>query len=282
MPSRQSRIERVAQVALKVAEETFPNYAHPKSPKKYRLPQMAACVLMKTWLRQDYRGFVDFLVASPPLRAALGLKDVPHYSTLAYVFKNRFSDEAMNKMLSTMLRRAGIKSSAAAVDSTGFQINPASAYFVGRRGKLDRAWAKLGLAVLLPSLLIAHAHANWFPASDRTDFVNVVEPAAERVSLTDVYADAGYDAEWIHQWCRDERGIRSWIRPSRVKRDGTANGRWRNVMATAMTHDYGRRWGIETVFSVIKRRWGATTVGRSRAAQKRETLLKAVVYGIDR
>lgn len=68
MSSRQSKIEKVARVALKVSEETFPTYAHPRSPKKYRLPQMVACVLMKTWLKQDYRGFVDFLVASPPLR----------------------------------------------------------------------------------------------------------------------------------------------------------------------------------------------------------------------
>lgn len=282
MPSRQSKIEKVARVALKVSEQTFPAFAHPKSPRKYRLPQMVACVVMKTWLRQDYRGFVDFLIASPPLRAALGLESIPHYSTLSYVFKNRFSEEAMNKMICEVLRQAGIKSSAAAVDSTGFQINPASAYFIGRKGQPHRAWAKLGITVLLPSFLIAHAHANWFPVHDRTDFVKVVEPAAQRVRLTDLYADAGYDAEWIHEWCRDERGIRSWIKPNRVKRDGTANGHWRNLMATQMAQDYGRRWGVETVFSVIKRRWGATTVGRTRATQKRETLLKAVVYSIDR
>ena len=276
------RIENVAKAAIRVAERSFPPYAHPKSPQLFRLPQLVACIVMKTWLRQDYRGFVELLDISPRLREILGMERVPHYSTLAYVFQKKLSNENLTKMLEEVLRSTGIKSSAAAADSTGLQINSASAYYLGRKGQKRKKYVRLGLTVLLPTLLVASAHANWPPANDKMEFEQLVEPATKRVTITDLYADAGYDAERIHRWCRDEHGIRSWIPPMRVKNDGSAGGRWRSQMVDGLPSDYGRRWGVETVFSVIKRRWGSVTTARTPSGQEREALLKTLVYAVDR
>lgn len=279
---RPNRIETVAKVALSVAERSFPSYAHPKSPHLFRLPQLIACIVMKTWLRQDYRGFIELLEITPRLREALGLKRLPHYSTLAYVFQRAVSEEAVSKMLEQVLRAAGIKASAAAIDSTGLQVHGASAYYLGRKGQPMKKFVRLGLAVLLPSFLVASARAGWPPSNDSMEFLDITKPAAQRVQITDLYADAGYDAEWIHRWCREEHGIRSWIPLRKIKKDGTATGNWRNQMAQGLPAEYGRRWGVETVFSVIKRRWGAVTTARTPSGQRREALLKTVVYAIDR
>jgi IS5 family transposase len=283
MSSRPTKIENVARLALEVSEESFPEYYHRFAPKKFRIPQLIACLLLKVYLRQDYRGIEDMLKISPPLRKALGLKKVPDYSTLARTFSTA-SSARLESMLNVVVKRAGVLKSAAAVDSTGFQVGTASAYYQARRGKQMRGFVKLSLAVLLPSLLVVSANAARGPANDRTSFLPTMQPALERTRITKLYADAGYDAEWIHEWCRGKQGIESWIQPiwrnhpiERVK------GAWRREQRIqGMPKEYGRRWGVETVNSVIKRKWGGTTAARTLALQRREVLLKTVVYAVDR
>ena len=45
---------------------------------------------------------------------------------------------------------------------------------------------------------------------------------------------------------------------------------------------YGQRWKCETVHSVIKRKFGDTVRSRSLARQRREPILKAVIYNLHR
>ena len=74
---------RVARLAREVAEGVLPRWAHRFAPHKFTQPQLAACLVLKVWLRQDYRGICGLLALSDGLRKAMGLKQVPHYSTLA-------------------------------------------------------------------------------------------------------------------------------------------------------------------------------------------------------
>lgn len=43
---------------------------------------------------------------------------------------------------------------------------------------------------------------------------------------------------------------------------------------------YGQRWKVETVNSVIKRRFGSAIRSRKLRLQKREAVIKALVYNI--
>lgn len=281
-PSVPPRLIRVARLALAVARESFPKYAHAFSPHFYELPSLVASVVMKVYLRQDYRGMEEILKVSPPLREALGLTCAPHYSTLARAFAKALDEAKLNRMMEKVLRRTGVKRSAVAVDSTGFQTTTASAYFETRRGGKGRRWAKLSVAAAVPCLALVSAHAGQGPSSDKTDFLKVMEPAAQRLKIPELYADAGYDAERIHHWCRVERNIRSFIPLAVRRKDGSAGGWWRGLMNHGLPPRYGRRWGVETVFSVIKRKWGGQATARTEVAQRREAVLKAAVYAIYR
>jgi len=75
---------RLAREALRVAEQALPPYSCAKSRRDYTQPQLVAVLALKTFLRTDYRGVTEFLKDFPDLRADLGLKKVPHYSTLCY------------------------------------------------------------------------------------------------------------------------------------------------------------------------------------------------------
>ena len=46
--------------------------------------QLFAVLALKTFLKTDYRGVVQFLADFAELREDLGLTKVPHYSTLCY------------------------------------------------------------------------------------------------------------------------------------------------------------------------------------------------------
>lgn len=278
-PSSSTQLEKIARLALEVSEESFPAYYHRFAPKVFRLPQLIACLVLKIYLRQDYRGIEQILRVSPPLLKSLGLKKVPDHTTLSRAFREATTPR-LSAMLEVVVKRAGVRRSEAALDATGFQVGTASAYFQTRRGARQRKWAKLSLVVLIPSMIAASATAGWGPTNDKRAFRQTMKPAAQRVRLTDLYADKGYDAEWIHRWCRGRRGIRSWIPPVIHRKDGQAGGFWRSQMAKRLSPRFGHRWAVETAFSVIKRRWGSSTTAKTRWGQRRETLLKTVVYSI--
>ena len=73
---------KVALVALKVAKRALPAYAHRFSPKKFTQHQLFACLVLRNFLKTDYRGVVAQLQESPQLTAAIELEKVPHFTTL--------------------------------------------------------------------------------------------------------------------------------------------------------------------------------------------------------
>ena len=80
----------VAAEALLVAERSLPTYSAKHSPKLYTQHQLFAVLVMRQFFRTDYRGIVAIIEDSSDLRAVLGLKRVPHFSTLSYAEKRFF------------------------------------------------------------------------------------------------------------------------------------------------------------------------------------------------
>ncbi len=55
-------------MALELAQQVLPPYSHPKSPHQFTQPQLLACLIVKAYLRQSYRGIVELLALSDGLR----------------------------------------------------------------------------------------------------------------------------------------------------------------------------------------------------------------------
>lgn len=75
---------QVARDALAAGEAALPSYASRFSRHDYTQPQLFALLVLRQFLRTDYRGIVTLAGEWRELRKALGLTKVPHYSTLAY------------------------------------------------------------------------------------------------------------------------------------------------------------------------------------------------------
>src|SRR3954470_22748654 len=77
----------VAREALHLAQVALPAYSSRYSRKDFTQHQLFALLALKTFLKTDYRGVVQFLDDFAELRQDLGLGEVPHYSTLCYAEK---------------------------------------------------------------------------------------------------------------------------------------------------------------------------------------------------
>ncbi len=74
----------LATTSFKMAQQSLPLYSHPKSPHTYTQHQLFACLALMQFFKTDLRGICQMLAEWSDLRQTLGLKRVPHYSTLCY------------------------------------------------------------------------------------------------------------------------------------------------------------------------------------------------------
>jgi hypothetical protein len=68
--------------AQAAARRGVPAYAQKNSPKKFTQHQLFACLVLKQFWRTDYRSVVAQLRDHPLLVEVLGVRAIPHFTTL--------------------------------------------------------------------------------------------------------------------------------------------------------------------------------------------------------
>ena len=68
---------RVLWVAYEAACRALPAHRHRFSPKMFNQPQLLACLVLKEFLRLDYREFAAHLADQPDLARLTDVKAVP-------------------------------------------------------------------------------------------------------------------------------------------------------------------------------------------------------------
>jgi hypothetical protein len=286
----------VFQLAFEAATAALPPHRHKFSPKKFTQPQLLACLVLKEFLRLDYRGFTAHLADHPDLAAQIGLKAVPHYTTFQKAARRLLASAPGRKMFDAVLERARKdrvrkrRVPLAAVDGTGLESHHVGRYFTKRQadGKAggDRTYAhfpKVVFVVDCASHMILSAVPGRGPATDLVQFGRAFSQAARRARIDVLLADADFDAEWLHKAVRSH-GVRTIIPPTRGRpSDKPPAGRWRRVMKqrfARLKRKYGQRWQVETVNSMIKRRLGSALRARVEANQFREIVLRAITHNV--
>lgn len=74
----------LATEALRTAKAGLAMYSSRYSRKDFTQHQLFAILVLRTFFKTDYRGIVQLLQDLPDLAKHLGLKRIPHYSTLCY------------------------------------------------------------------------------------------------------------------------------------------------------------------------------------------------------
>jgi hypothetical protein len=284
---------RVARAALAVATKALRPYAHKFSPKLYTQPQLFVCLVMKTFFKTDYRGLTTLLKDLTPLREVIGLRSVPHFTTLHKASGRLLRQRRARRLLSGTIRRHMKRRRhvrRAAFDSTGLDCGHRSFYYVRRRAATSKRWqrvaysryAKLELVVDTVNHVILSAAAGRGPRPDTDRFAPLLQDTLGQVQVDAVLADAGFDSEPNHQYARDILGVRSFM-PATIGRptNKLPSGRYRRQMKQRLNKNYGRygqRWQVECTNSMIKRCLTSSVSARSYWAQCRELLLIVLTY----
>jgi hypothetical protein len=246
---------------------------------------------LRQHFRKSYRDFCDIIEVCTPLLAELGLKRVPHWTTL-HMLSRRADTRRLERLLLGFLQEARLRVLYLAVDSTGFSSTSASTYFTRvlesrksrlgghRRGVLTRRHVKQTVAVEARRQQTVSVKFRRGLSNDSPDFswvLKKVRPAGLPVKL--VVTDKGYDAESNHEYAHKvldaqtliplrNQGVVVWMRR-----------RYRRRLRKGFDERvYHRRVKVETVFSVEKWRMGPVVLARVSSQQQKELIFRAIAY----
>ena len=297
---------KVAAVARRVGEWTFPAYSHRCSPHLFTQPQLFACLVLKAFFRTDYRGIVAYLHDLPALRRTVGLQRVPHFTTLQKAAARLLADEDDRWVKQLITHTLYVYHGDApppqkphpayvfdttAADSTGFDAGRASRYFVRRKRSKQlenieettyRRFAKLGLIADADSHLILATFRGRGPRPDVDQLYPTLEGMCLNALPRKLLADAGYDSEHNHEMLRQYLEIDSLI-PAKAGRPTAKppKGKFRRQMLEDFDEEtYGQRWQVETVMFMLKTHLGSSVAARSEATWRDELALKAVTHNV--
>lgn len=276
-----------------VATKTLPMYSHQFSPKKFTMPQLLTILVLKKFFKVDYRGITVLLHDLPELPKTIGIKSIPHYTTIQKAAKRILTfSSAVNILYATVecTLQSPQNIELAAIDSTGLETGHISPYFLERcnKGKIPHRntrltkWPKLAIVADVKSHIILAALSTYGPCSDSAHFKDALTLLPEGIRIEKLLADAGYDSEKNHVLANEHYGIKTII-PPKVGHPYKSLPRkpYRNEMATNFDKEsYRQRYQIETVFSMIKRNIGDTLMERSEQSRNSEMQLMAITHNL--
>ena len=280
--------------ALATAKRALPLYSHRNSPKKFTQHQLFACLVLKSFLKTDYRGVVGSLGGLPVAGRDARLCTVPHYTTL---------QKAARRLLRPVSRQTlagrdgpGTLGPQATRSSRGHRFHRPgvecrqrllrASSTIRRRPLENRGLSSLpqtGRRVRCPDAF--HSRRAGGPRTEARRGrlqAAAVTAALARVRIGRIAADAGYDSEPNHAFARQECHVRSII-PAKHGRPTTkpATGHYRRLMQTRFDlAAYRDRVQVETVISMVKRRLEAFVRGRTAWSQRRELRLKVLTHNV--
>lgn len=180
-----------------------------------------------------------------------------------------------------------------AVDGTGLESRHTSRYFFkrARRHHTSRLWTKLVIAIDTASHFVTGATVATGPSSDSPELPLVMAQASLLIDWDRLLADAAFDSESHHQYCREILGIRSTVIPLNRRNTGRRHPktRYRRQMVKLFRKKpeysryrrvYGQRWQVESAFSRHKRRLGSSLGARSDQSRECEVLLRVITHNL--
>ena len=268
-------IEQGLQVAAAI-----PKYFSRFSNKLFDNHQKLVLLVLRQKLRSTYRDLVELLKITN-IPQMLGLKRIPHFTTLIR-FSQRLSPLLASGLLAYSCRMTAPAALQLGVDATGFSQERGSEYYVIRAAKeiKQKKVMQVTACALLDKQMVSAVRIAEYKTVRNNNFRAVVRDSARLGTVEFVAADKGYDGNANHSFVMHDLHAQSLIcsKPHLSKRN-------RIRKQARMQFDeqkYHQRSKIETIFSCIKRKYGATLRSKSPLTRRRESLQKVLAHNLDR
>jgi transposase len=173
----------------------------------------------------------------------------------------------------------------AAIDATGLETRYTSRHFIHCRRRESfyrRNWPKLTIVCDIKTHLIAGCIVTRGPSMDFPNLEKVMSQSQRHIRFNKLLADAGYDSEANHVFCRERLNIRSTVIAYNPRRTSKLPAsKYRRQMATQFdSQAYRQRWQVESVFSRHKRLLGSALRNRTSKSRKIECLLRVLTHNL--
>jgi len=186
-----------------------PLYSSKYSKKTYTIHQHLLCLCIKEIQQQSYRDCRDFLDEFDNLQEAIGLTQVPHYTTpqkCLQRFPTRWYKMLLKQLTCLVKSRAN-----AVIDGTGVMQTRASFSYIKRIGRKikKRDYFKI-IIVIDPDdgFILSHkgVHGN---RHESPYFIPLVDDIP--LPLDDICSDKGFDSEKNQRYVIKERKAHSFV-----------------------------------------------------------------------
>ncbi|MFW5976978.1 MAG: IS5 family transposase [Candidatus Nanoarchaeia archaeon] len=260
----------------------IPKFFRYVQKKTYTNHQFIFLLVAKEHSNLDYRGFVESLYDSK-IPKYIGLKRIPHFTTLQK-FAKRIATKLVDKLVFKTKNLFKEKGRILGADSTGMELDHASSHYCKRidRVKPVKGFVNLNMICDVKNKNILVTKIRKRRRHDCSDFM----PMFNKIKHLDFdffVADKGYDSTKNHKAIYDS-GAESQIK---VKDYGKTRFRAGQAIRKRARREhnieiYGQRSITESVFSALKRKYGARLRARQYKTQKIELLCKVLAYNIER
>jgi transposase len=211
----------------------------------------------------------------------------PHYNSVFNYLENPSLTPILKKMVAeSAAPLKGIESSFA-VDSSGFSTCVFERWYDERYRRLfsEHRWVKVHLMTGVLTNVIASVEITERNVSDFSQFPTLVNQTSKRFSVAEVSADKGYLSKKNMELV-ETLGATPYIA---FKSDSKAeNGCeiWRRMFHLFQLNrdeylaHYHRRSNVESTFSMLKRKFGASVRSKTDIAQVNEILCKVICHNL--
>lgn len=184
----------------------LPIYSCKYSKRKYTQHQLLTLTLLKGYLNMDYRNIVELVELMDKLKLRIGIKQVPHYTTL-HKFATRIKSVMFRSLLQQTLKlfySYSEKIDVTAIDSSGFTRGNCSYYYSFRTGKKRRSFPKVSISVDIDKFSITGFKISYKPVHDTKHEIPLLKQCDKNRKSIYYVMDKGYDSEEMHSLVRKE------------------------------------------------------------------------------
>jgi len=278
----QYKFKKFSKIVSTICKEgQIPLYNSRFSNKIFTNLQHLFLLVAKEHTTYGYRKFVESLYDSK-IPKYISLKRIPHFTTLQK-FASRIKTTLLYKLVvltSSLFKERG---TILGSDSTGMELDHASAHYCKRilRDKPIKGFVNLNMICDIKNRIFIALKIRKRRRSDCIDF-KLMFNKIKNLDFDYVVADKGYDANDNHKAIY-AAGAKSMIKVKNYGKVRFRAGQKERKMPDREHNEeiYGQRAICESIFSSLKRKYGAKLRARKFKTQKVELIFKIISYNVE-